>query len=147
MSENTVIEIGNLTKDFTFSANGKAFGYSSIAVNRRWQQDGQWKESTSYFDVVVFGDLAINLQNSKGMGKGARVVVVGRFEQETKEVKGQKRSFVRLVAEEISPSLKWAKVSVAKLTKATATLEEAETLTNEEKLEAAATEGSDVEPF
>lgn len=155
MSINTTIQVGNLTKDVAFSTTGTPRAKFSIAVNRRWlnKQTNQWVESTSYFDVVAWGDLATNLQASKGMGKGARVVVVGRFDQNNwEDSQGNKRSSVEIVADEVSPSLRRAKVSVAKVARNTEpTVEEKESTTNEEQMEAANPEGvatvSNEEPF
>jgi single-strand DNA-binding protein len=46
-----------------------------IAVNRRWQnkQTQEWEEQTSFFDVVVWQEMAENVAES--FHGGARVIV------------------------------------------------------------------------
>jgi single-strand DNA-binding protein len=80
-----------------------------VAVNRRWQDQTsrQWQEAVSFFDVVLWRDLAENACDS--LAKGDRVIVTGRLEQQSWQTpEGEKRYRVLLVAEEIGPSLRWA---------------------------------------
>ena len=111
--------IGNITSDLEvkYTQNGKARISFGIAENRRWKgQDGNFVEATSFFNVVAWGDLAENI--TKSLGKGSRVVVVGRLDQRSWSTEsGEKRSTVEVVADEISPSLKWATCSVTKIAK------------------------------
>jgi single-strand DNA-binding protein len=84
-------------------------------VNRRWQnrQTNAWEESTSFFDVVAWREMAENVGES--IAKGTRVVVTGRMEQRSYENQaGEKRSAVELVADEIGPSLRWATAKVVR---------------------------------
>src|ERR1700738_2230626 len=111
MPDNTVTLVGNVTRDpeLRFTAGGQATATFGLAVNRRWQdrQTQEWKEATSFFDVVCWAQLADNVAES--VGKGARVIVNGRLEQRSWETpEGDKRSKVEVTADEVGPSLKWA---------------------------------------
>jgi single-strand DNA-binding protein len=109
---NTTI-IGNLTRDaeLRYSPSGRGVANFGVAVNRRWQSNGEWQEQTSFLDVVCWGTLAENVAAS--LTKGARVIVAGRLEQRSWESQeGEKRSKVEIVADEIGPSLRWAQCTV-----------------------------------
>src|ERR1035438_6602731 len=71
---------GNLTRDpeIRYSRDGQATTSLSVAVNRRWQDrtTKEWEESTSFFDVVCWRDLAENVALS--LPKGARAAVTRR---------------------------------------------------------------------
>jgi single-strand DNA-binding protein len=108
---NSITVIGNLTRDpeIRYTANGSATATVGVAVNRRWQDtaSGEWQEVTSFFDVVLWRDLAVNVVES--LRKGDRVIVTGRLEQQSWETEnGERRSRVLITAEEIGPSLRWA---------------------------------------
>jgi len=110
MSSNVTL-IGNITRDpeLRYTAGGQAIATFGIAVNRRWQnrQSQAWEESTSFFDVVCWGDLGTNVSDS--LGKGDRVIVSGRLEQRSWETQdGEKRSKIEVVADEVGPSVRWA---------------------------------------
>ncbi|WP_298210916.1 single-stranded DNA-binding protein [Ferrimicrobium sp.] len=114
---NTVTLIGNLTKEpeLRFTSQGLAQTTFSIAVNRRRmnQQTQDWEESTSFFEVVCWRELAENVAES--LEKGSRCVVTGRLEQRTWETPdGDKRSKIQVIADEVGPSLRWATAQVTK---------------------------------
>ena len=109
---------GNLTRDpeIRYTRDGQATTSLSVAVNRRWQnrQTQEWEESTSFFDIVCWRDLAENVALS--LTKGARVVVTGRLEQRSWETEeGETRSKVEIVADEIGASLRFATVDIHKV--------------------------------
>jgi len=113
--------VGNLTRDpeIRYTRDGQATTSLSVAVNRRWQDrtTKEWEESTSFFDVVCWRDLAENVALS--LTKGARVVVTGRLEQRSWESdEGEKRSKVEIVADEIGASLRFATVDIHKVQRA-----------------------------
>ena len=86
-----------------------------MAVNRRRQDrnTNEWKEETSFFDVVTYGTLAENV--SESLTRGARVLVQGRLEQRSWETQdGDKRSKIEVIADEVGPSLRWATADVTK---------------------------------
>jgi single-strand DNA-binding protein len=118
MTITTTTIVGNLTRDpeIRYTRDGQATTSLSVAVNRRWQDrtTKEWEESTSFFDVVCWGDLAENVALS--LTKGARVVVAGRLEQRSWESdEGEKRSKVEIVADEIGASLRFATVDIHKV--------------------------------
>ena len=87
-----------------------------MAVNHRWknQTSNEWEESTSFFDVVCWRDLAENVALS--LTKGARVIVTGRLEQRSWETDdGDRRFKVELVAEEIGAAMRYATVDIHKV--------------------------------
>jgi single-strand DNA-binding protein len=111
----TTTTTGNLTRDpeIRYTRDGQATTSLSVAVNRRWQnrQTQEWEESTSFFDIVCWRDLAENVALS--LTKGTRVVVTGRLEEHRWETEdGETRSKVELVAEEIDASLRFATLDV-----------------------------------
>lgn len=114
---NTTSVVGNITREpeLRQTHGGKSVCNFGIAVNRRYQKDGgEWVEDTSFLDVSCWGDLAKHV--AQCLPKGCRVVVCGRLDQETWEGdSGEKRSRVQLVAEEVSPSLRFATVDVHKI--------------------------------
>lgn len=116
MPDNTITVVGNVTRDpeLRFTPAGQANTRLGVAVNRRWQdkQSGDWKEETSFFDVVCWRELAENVAES--VSKGTRVVVTGRLEQRSYEKDGQQRSVVEIIADEVAPSLRWATCRVEK---------------------------------
>ncbi|MGA8371746.1 MAG: single-stranded DNA-binding protein, partial [Acidimicrobiales bacterium] len=56
---------GNLTRDpeIRYTRDGQATTTLGVAVNRRWQQrdSREWEESTSFFDVLCWRELAENV--------------------------------------------------------------------------------------
>jgi single-strand DNA-binding protein len=113
---NSVTVVGNVTRDpeLRFTSSGQAVASFGLAVNRRWQnRNNEWEESTSFFDVTCWAQMAENVAES--VPKGARVVVTGRLDQRSWETQeGDKRSKVEIVADEIGPSLRWATAQVVK---------------------------------
>ena len=105
--------VGNATRDFElrYNPSGRAVANVGLAVNRRWQKDGQWQEAVSFFNIVVWGDMAESCAAS--CPKGTRMMVIGRLEQRSWETpEGEKRSVVEVVADEAGPSLRWATAQV-----------------------------------
>jgi single-strand DNA-binding protein len=115
MTITTTTITGNLTRDpeIRYTRDGQATTSLSVAVNRRWQnrQTEEWEESTSFFDIVCWRDLAENVALS--LTKGARVVVTGHLEERRWETEdGETRTKVELVAEEIGASLRFATLDI-----------------------------------
>ena len=81
MADNTVTLVGNLTRDpeLRYTTGGRGVASFGIAVNRRYQVNGEWQEQTSFFNVVAWGTLGENAAAS--LTKGTRVIVTGRLEQ------------------------------------------------------------------
>src|SRR3954453_23424029 len=116
MAENSVTVVGNLTRDpeLRFTAGGKGVASFGLAVNRRYQVNGEWQEKVSFFNVTAWGTLGENAAAS--LNKGTRIIVTGRLEQRSYETKeGEKRSVVEIIADEIGPSLRWARAEVERI--------------------------------
>jgi len=115
MPDNSVTLVGNITRDpeLRFTPSGQAIATFGMAVNRRFQRNGQWEEQTSFFNITAWGTLGENASNS--LQKGARIIVNGRLEQRSWETQeGEKRSVVVVVADELGPSLRWATAEITK---------------------------------
>lgn len=113
MADNTITLVGNLTRDpeLRFTTGGRAVAQFGLAVNRRYQQNGEWQDQTSYFNIVAWGTLGENVAAS--VTKGMRVVVSGRLEQREYQTReGDKRTAIEINADEVGPSLRWATASV-----------------------------------
>ena len=88
--DNNVSIAGNLVADpeLRYTNNGAAIAGLRMAVNRRWNKDGEWEEETSYFDVTAWAQLAENCAES--LTKGMRINVAGRLEEQRWEDKESK---------------------------------------------------------
>ena len=109
---------GNVTRDpeLRYTSSGKPVANFGLAVNRRYQVNGDWHDKVSFFNVIAWDTLGENLAAT--LHKGTRVIVSGRLEQRQYETNdGDKRSAVELVADEVGPSLRWAQADVRKITK------------------------------
>ena len=114
--DNNVTLVGNLVADpeLRYTKGGAAISSLRVAVNRRWQKDGEWEEETSFFDVTCWAQIAENCAES--LTKGMRVVVTGRLEEQRWEDKesGDPRRKIVIIADEVTPSLRWATADVTK---------------------------------
>jgi single-strand DNA-binding protein len=101
---NRVLLIGNLTRDpeVRYTPKGTAVTDLAIAVNRVYTgEDGERKEEVTYVDITVWGRQAENA--GQYLHKGRPVFVEGRLQLDTWDDKqtGQKRSRLRVVADNI----------------------------------------------
>ena len=115
MSLQSVTFVGNLGGDpvLRFSENGKPRATFSVAIT-----EGQGdNEKTHWVDVTAFNSLAENVAES--LAKGMRVVVVGRIDTYKREIdttEGAKQvTTVKFIAQEVSPSLVFARAKVTKV--------------------------------
>lgn len=114
---NYVTMIGNLTDDpeLRFTPSGAAVCGIRIASNRRYtDKAGQQQEETTFMNVNVWRDQAENVAES--LRKGDRVIVIGRIQVRSYEAKDGSgtRWVTEIQADEVSPSLRWAKATVSK---------------------------------
>lgn len=104
--------IGNVTRDLElrYTNSGLAVTDLGVAVNRRVRNAaGEWEDGDATFvDVSVFGEMAEHAADS--LTKGTRVVVDGELRLDSWEDKetGAKRTKLKMVANEIGVSLRWA---------------------------------------
>ena len=118
MADNSVTVVGNLTRDpeLRFTAGGKGVASFGLAVNRRYQVNGEWQEKVSFFNVTAWDTLGENAAAS--LNKGTRIIVTGRLEQRDYETQaGEKRNVVEIVADEIGPSLRWARAEIERISR------------------------------
>lgn len=121
MADNTVTLAGNVTRnpELRYTPSDRAVANFGLAVNRRYQVNDEWTESTSFYEVVAWGDLGRNVAES--LTKGNRVVVTGRLEQRSWETdNGETRSKHEVVADDIGASLRWATTKITKVVRDTA---------------------------
>ena len=115
-TENQINIVGNLTEDpeLRYTPNGAAVVNFRVAVNRRIKDEatGQWKDGdASYFTVNAWRGLAENVAES--LSRGTRVVVVGSLRMRSYETRdGEKRTVYEIEADEVAPSLRWAKATI-----------------------------------
>ena len=108
--DNNIVLVGNVTRDpeLRFTQGGAAVCGFGIAWNQR---SNQGEDRAHYFDVSCWRDLAENVAES--VAKGMRVVIYGRLDYRNWEGQnGEKRSAVQIVADEVSPSIRWATAQV-----------------------------------
>ena len=113
--DNSLTVIGNATREpeLRYTASGAAVCSFSVAWNRK---DQEGAAVASFFDVTCWRDLAEHV--SESVTKGKRVIVYGRIEQESWTTDDdEKRTKVKVSADDVAPSLKWATVSVSKAEK------------------------------
>ncbi|MEX2503420.1 MAG: single-stranded DNA-binding protein [Egicoccus sp.] len=113
---NFITFIGNLTDDpeLRFTGGGAAVASLRVASNRRFtDRSGQQQEETTFLNVNCWRDLAENAAES--LHKGDRVVVIGRVRVRSYEnQQGQTVWVTEIEADEIAPSLRWARAQVAR---------------------------------
>lgn len=97
---NKVILLGNLTRDIELrhTQSGMALAKFGMAINRKWSQNGEQKESTCFVDLTAWGRQAEVL--NQYVKKGSQLFVEGRLEYSTWEAEGGgKRSKLEVVVE------------------------------------------------
>ncbi len=85
--------IGNVTSDIQvrYTGNGNAVCSFGVATNRRYKMGDDWKEETSFHNIVVWGNQAEQLaQRAK---KGTRVFVSGRLQTRSWDDKEGKKNY------------------------------------------------------
>ena len=117
--DNIVCLSGNLTRDpeLKFTNTGLAVTSVGLAVNRSVKNaQGGYDESVGFFELTIFGDIAENARET--FRKGTRVIVTGRLDFQTWETdEGDKRSTIKVIVDDIGPSLKWATAQVVRTEK------------------------------
>lgn len=94
---NSVNIVGNLTKspDLKYTPAGTAVVNLSIAVNEYYKEE----QTTSFFNVVVFGKSAENCNSF--LSKGNKIGITGKLKQERWKKEGKTYSRVVIIAERI----------------------------------------------
>ena len=114
--ETMVTVVGNLTADpeLRFTPAGQAVASFTVATNPRHfdKQTGGWvDDDPAFFRCSLWREAAENVTES--LRKGIRVIVTGRLVQRSYTTReGENRTVVEVQAEEVGPSLRWARVQV-----------------------------------
>jgi single-strand DNA-binding protein len=102
-SLNKVILIGNLTREpeLRYTSSGTAVCEFGLAVNRRFTQNGQPQEETTFVDIVVWSKSAESC--GRFLSKGSQAMIEGRLklEQWEDQQTGQRRQKLNVVAENV----------------------------------------------
>jgi single-strand DNA-binding protein len=101
---NKWIGSGRVTRDTELRrlANGTAVADVGMCSNRTYynKEKNEKIEEPTFTDVTLWGKQAENL--AQYLTKGTQLTVVGRLKLETWETDGQKRSKLKVVAEEVN---------------------------------------------
>ena len=102
-SLNKVMLIGNAGKDaeLRYLANGTPQAKFSLAVNRNFKgADGEWKEETEWFNIVVWAALAERI--SQNITKGKQLYVEGRLSTRSwDDDQGVKHYMTEVIAQDL----------------------------------------------
>jgi single-strand DNA-binding protein len=113
---NYVTFIGNLTDDpeLRFTQSGAAVCTIRLASNRKWtDKGGQEQEETTFINVNVWRELAENVAET--FSKGDRAIAIGKLKVRSYDNKeGQTVWVTEIEADEVAPSLRWAKAQLAR---------------------------------
>lgn len=108
---NYITVIGNLTEDpeLRFTPNGTPVLTVRVAQTRKYNtKDGQQREETLFINANVWREMAENVAES--VRKGDRVIVIGSVKTRSYDNQaGQTVYVTEIEADEIAPSLRWAK--------------------------------------
>ncbi len=99
---NQLTILGNIVRDAELKMTSGGFGILrlTIAVSKTIKKDGDYKKSTSFFDIVVFGKYAESLVTI--CTKGKKIAVTGELSQNVWVNKeGNKQSKVEIHANSV----------------------------------------------
>lgn len=102
--------IGNATSDceIAYTPRGDARATFTLAVNERVKnEDGTWVDGdATFYRVTAWRQQAENVNTQ--VGKGTRVIVVGKLKPRTYETKaGEQRMSLEVTADEVGVSLRF----------------------------------------
>jgi len=98
---NKISIIGTLTAqpETKYTTSGTAITSFSVAWNEsRKQQDGSYKDEVHFFQVTAWAKKGEVIQQH--FGKGSRIAIIGRLQQDRWEKDGQKHSKVYVTLED-----------------------------------------------
>lgn len=120
-TDNQITIVGNLADDpdLRFTPNGVPVANVRVAVNQRFfnKEKNEFDERLDgFFTCNVWRDMAENV--SESLHRGDRVLVTGRLRSRSYENKdGETRWVTEIEADEVCPSLRWAKARVEKVSR------------------------------
>lgn len=102
MSLNKIILVGNLTRDpdLKYTPKGTPICRFSLAVNRRFQQDGEWKTEATFIPIVAWGK--VGEAAGKHLRKGSKAFVEGRLDIRKYEKDGVQKAVTEVVADAVT---------------------------------------------
>lgn len=106
MSNAPITIRGNVTRDPEVKemGTGALKATFSVAVENRYQKNGEWVSDTSFLNVTAWKHLAEDVQ--RVLEKGSRVIVTGRMSQRSYEDNdGNQRQYYEIVADDIGLGL------------------------------------------
>jgi single-strand DNA-binding protein len=102
-SLNKVHLIGTLGRDpeITYTPRGSAVTEISIAINRKWNDNGEWREEVTWVNITLWGKTAEACATYAR--KGHQLFVEGRLavDQWEDKASGKKQSRMKVVGESI----------------------------------------------
>ena len=100
-SYNRVILVGNLTRDpeLRYISTGTAVSEIGLATKNRVKKNNEWVDEPVFVDVTLWGRMA-EVANEY-LSKGSPILIEGRLKFDTWEKDGQKRSKLRVVADQM----------------------------------------------
>ena len=98
---NYVVLVGRLTRDanLKFTNSGLPICEFSLAINRRVRQGETWVDEAHFFDITLFGKQGEAI--AQYMTKGTQIAVEGELRLDRWEQDGQKRSKIKIVANNV----------------------------------------------
>lgn len=120
-TDNQITIVGNLADDpdLRYTPTGVPVANVRVAVNQRFfnKEKNEWDERLDgFFTCNVWRDMAENV--SESLHRGDRVLVTGRLRSRSYETKeGETRWVTEIEADEVCPSLRWAKARVEKVSR------------------------------
>ncbi len=100
---NLVVLIGRLVRDpeIRYTPSGTPVARFSIANGEKFKQNNEWKDYTNFFDIVVWGNQAVNCE--KYLKKGSQVSIEGNLRQNrwNDQATNQARSKIEIVASSV----------------------------------------------
>ena len=100
---NSITIVGNVgsAPELKYTKNNVPFCRFSVAVNEQWSKNGEKKEATTWFPVVVFNGLSEACAN--WLDRGRLVGIVGRVRtREYKSNDGTQHKDMQIVAENVT---------------------------------------------
>lgn len=100
---NKVMLAGNLTRDPEVRTlpNGSAIANFGLAINRKYKAGEERREEVTFVDVECFGTTAQMVGQYLTKGRGAYVEGRLKLDQWDDKTTGQKRSKLKIVAEQV----------------------------------------------
>ncbi|GAB4283605.1 MAG: single-stranded DNA-binding protein [Candidatus Dojkabacteria bacterium] len=99
---NKVTLLGNVTNDpdLRFTPSGTAVLSFSVATNRRYKQNDEWKDEATFHNIVVWRSAE---ELAKRIEKGTRVLIEGRMQTRSWDdaQTGQKKYKTEVIADDV----------------------------------------------